>query len=45
MSFNSNTGEILTEGNTNEEDKGKYSNFNASPAFHNGKGFLKLNRI
>jgi len=40
MSFNSKTGEILTEGNTNESDKGKYTNFNASPAFHNGKGFF-----
>ncbi|GAL90275.1 outer membrane protein YfgL lipoprotein component [Jejuia pallidilutea] len=40
MSFNSKTGKVLTEGNTNAEDKGNYTNFNASPAFHDGRGFF-----
>lgn len=40
MYFNSKTGEILNGGNTNAEDKGQYSNYNASPAFHDGSGFF-----
>ncbi len=40
MSFDSKTGEVLNGGNTNKEDKGQYSNYNASPAFHNGRGFF-----
>ncbi len=34
------TGEVLCEGNLNEEEKGNYSNFNASPAFHNDKAIF-----
>jgi outer membrane protein assembly factor BamB len=34
------TGKILSEGNTNEEEKGNYSNFNASPAFHNDRAIF-----
>ncbi|MFY0654923.1 MAG: PQQ-binding-like beta-propeller repeat protein [Cyclobacteriaceae bacterium] len=40
MYFDAKTGELLTNGNTNKEDKGNYSNFNASPAFHDGRGFF-----
>ena len=40
MYFDARTGEILTEGNTDPADKGNYTNFNASPAFHDGRGFF-----
>ena len=38
--FDSKTGELLNNGNTNEAEKGLYSNFNASPAFVDGKAFF-----
>ncbi|HKI87852.1 MAG TPA: PQQ-binding-like beta-propeller repeat protein, partial [Draconibacterium sp.] len=38
--FDAKTGEILNEGNRNEEEKGVYSNFNASPAFVDGMAFF-----
>jgi outer membrane protein assembly factor BamB len=34
------TGEVLCEGNLNEQEKGNYSNFNASPAFHNDRAIF-----
>lgn len=34
------TGELLNEGNTNDEEKGVHSGFNASPAFANGMAFF-----
>ncbi len=34
------TGELLMDGNKNEEEKGIRSNFNASPAFANGLAFF-----
>jgi outer membrane protein assembly factor BamB len=37
--FDGKTGELLHGGNTNEEEKGKYSNFNGTPAFVDGKYF------
>jgi outer membrane protein assembly factor BamB len=37
--FDGKSGELLHSGNTNEEEKGKYSNFNGSPAFVDGKYF------
>jgi outer membrane protein assembly factor BamB len=40
MYFDAITGDLLNEGNENEEDKGDYTNFNASPAFHDGRGFF-----
>jgi outer membrane protein assembly factor BamB len=38
--FDAKTGELLNDGNTNEEEKGVYSNFNASPAFTDGMAFF-----
>lgn len=40
MFFDAQTGQIRSEGNTNPEDKGHYTNFNATPAFHDGRGFF-----
>ena len=34
------TGEILNEGNSNDEKKGAFSDFNATPAFHDGRAFF-----
>ena len=34
------TGKVLGHGNLNEEEKGHYSNFNASPALHNERGIF-----
>ena len=39
MYFDAKTGELLSDGNTNEEEKGLYSNFNATPAFHDDRAF------
>jgi outer membrane protein assembly factor BamB len=38
--FDAETGELLNDGNKNEEEKGVYSNFNASPAFVDGMAFF-----
>jgi len=38
--FDAKTGEFLNEGNKNEEEKGLYSDFNASPAFVDGRAFF-----
>jgi len=38
--FDAKTGELLNDGNSNEEEKGVYSDFNASPAFIDGKAFF-----
>ena len=38
--FDAKTGERLMDGNKNEEEKGKRSNFNASPAFTEGLAFF-----
>jgi outer membrane protein assembly factor BamB len=38
--FDAKTGELLNEGNKNDEEKGVHSGFNASPAFVNGKAFF-----
>lgn len=38
--FDALTGELLSDGNTNEEEKGVHSGFNASPAFADGKAFF-----
>jgi outer membrane protein assembly factor BamB len=40
MSFDARTGDVLCEGNLNDDEKGNYSNFNATPAFHQGRGFF-----
>ena len=40
MYFDARSGELLSKGNTNEEEKGLYSNFNASPAFVDGMAFF-----
>jgi len=37
--FDAKNGELLNDGNKNEEEKGVYSNFNASPAFIDGMAF------
>ena len=34
------TGDILNEGNTNDEEKGVFSDFNATPALHGGRAFF-----
>ncbi len=34
------TGEILNDGNTSDEEKGTFSDFNATPAFHGGRAFF-----
>jgi len=34
------TGDILNDGNTNDEKKGAFSDFNATPAFHGGRAFF-----
>ena len=34
------TGDVLNEGNTNDEEKGAFSDFNATPAFHGGRAFF-----
>jgi len=34
------TGGILNEGNSNAEKKGAFSDFNATPAFHDGRAFF-----
>ncbi len=39
-SFDAKTGELLSEGNKNNKEKGVYSNFNASPAFADGRAFF-----
>ncbi len=39
-SFDAKTGALLNEGNTNEEEKGVHTGFNASPAFADGKAFF-----
>jgi len=38
--FDAATGELLNDGNRNEEEKGLHSGFNASPAFAGGKAFF-----
>lgn len=38
--FDAQTGALLNEGNTNEEEKGVHTGFNASPAFADGKAFF-----
>ncbi|MCP4312094.1 MAG: PQQ-binding-like beta-propeller repeat protein [Bacteroidetes bacterium] len=38
--FDAGTGELLNDGNKNEEEKGIYSDFNASPAFVDGMAFF-----
>jgi outer membrane protein assembly factor BamB len=40
MALDAKGGDIVCEGNLNEAEKGNYSNFNATPAFHNGRGFF-----
>ncbi|QLE02461.1 PQQ-binding-like beta-propeller repeat protein [Galbibacter sp. BG1] len=40
MYFDAQTGKVLNDGNKSKKDKGNYSNFNASPAFHDGRGFF-----
>ena len=40
MYFDALSGELLSKGNENEEEKGRYSNFNASPAFADGRAFF-----
>jgi outer membrane protein assembly factor BamB len=37
--FNALTGEILSEGNTNEDEVGKFANFNATPAFFKDRAY------
>ena len=37
--FDAKTGELLSGGNVNEEEKGQYSNFNATPAFFDGRAY------
>ncbi len=39
MYFDAATGELLSNGNDREDEKGVYSNFNASPAFAKGRAF------
>jgi len=34
------TGDILSEGNLSDEEKGTFSDFNATPAFHSGRAFF-----
>ena len=34
------TGDVLNEGNTNDEEKSAFSDFNATPAFHGGRAFF-----
>ena len=34
------TGKILNDGNTNDDEKGSFSDFNATPAFHGGCAFF-----
>ena len=36
------TGDILNEGNTNDEEKGAFSDFNATPAFHSRRAFFSV---
>ena len=38
--FDGKTGELLNAGNTNDEEKGVHSGFNASPAFNEGMAFF-----
>ncbi len=38
--FDAKTGELLNDGNKNDEEKGVHSGFNASPAFANGRAFF-----
>ena len=38
------TGDVLNEGNTNDEEKGAFSDFNATPAFHGGRAFFLVTR-
>ena len=38
--FDAGTGQLLNEGNTNEEAKGVHTGFNASPAFADGQAFF-----
>ncbi len=40
MAMDGKTGEILCEGNLQEEEKGDYSNFNASPCFYKNKAYF-----
>ncbi len=40
MCFDAKSGELLSNGNENEEEKGVFSNFNASPAFVDGMAFF-----
>jgi outer membrane protein assembly factor BamB len=37
--FDAKSGEILGQGNTNEAEKGRYTNFNATPAFFNNRAY------
>ncbi len=39
MYFDGKTGEVLCEGNTNPEEKGRFRNFNATPAFFNNRAY------
>jgi len=40
MYFDAKSGKLLCEGNKNDEEKGVFSNFNASPAFVDGMAFF-----
>ncbi|TWU38290.1 outer membrane protein assembly factor BamB family protein [Novipirellula artificiosorum] len=39
MYFDAKNGEILSRGNMNPEEKGQFTNFNATPAFHNDRAY------
>ncbi len=39
MSFDARTGAILSEGNRSPQHAGNFSNFNATPAFHDGRAY------
>ena len=39
-SLDAKTGETICAGNTNKENKGNYHDFNATPAFHEGRGYF-----
>jgi outer membrane protein assembly factor BamB len=39
MSFDAKTGAVLSKGNKNPQHTGNFSNFNATPAFHDGRAY------
>jgi len=39
MCFNATNGQILSHGNTNPDEKGRFTNFNATPAFSNNRAY------